>query len=204
MASNDYEIANLALRHLGIGRTMSALSDSTEEARVMNAFYATARDEVLRAFAWPFATKFAALTKVADNPSDIDQEWSISYRYPSDCLMIRRIITGDRNPDRQAREPYRIGRDGTGLLIYSDYASAELEYTFQETTVSRYPPDFVIALSYRLAAYAAPALTGGDPYRLIQRMEALYAAAVMRARANAQNEEQQEEDPDAEWIRARN
>jgi len=195
------EICNLAISHLASGKEISNLdTDRSQEAEVCRRFYTLARDTTLSAFAWPFASSIAALQLVEADPTD---EWSYSYRYPTDCLKIRRILSGVRNDTRQSRVPYKIGRDATGLLVYCDLESAEMEYTIKETEASRFPDEFVMALSFRLAALIAPRLTSGDPFGLGKRAIGFYEYEISRAQASALNEEQVEEDPDSEFIRAR-
>lgn len=197
------QIANLALTHLGIGKEIANLdSEKTEEAVTMRRLYADCRDAVLRDFPWPFATKFASLALVSDPPVETD-EWDYSYRYPIDAIMLRRIQTDVRIDTNQSRIVFKLGRDDSGQLIYTDEQEAKAEYTFQETDPQRYPSDFVLALSFRLAAYAAPRLTGGDPFKLGDRAYRLYVQEISMAQASAGNEAVPDQLPDAESIRAR-
>jgi len=203
MAASDTAIANLALSHLGNKDSLSDIeTDTSREAEVCRIFFDTVRDEMLRQFPWPFATKFAELSEVEEEPDPPD-EWGYSYRYPSDCLYIRRILSGARNDSRATREPYKIGVDGTGKLIYTDLESAVVEYTFRNEDPTDYPDDFTMALSYRLASYMAPQLTQGDPFALRDFCLKMYALSVSAANAAAFNEEQPDEPPDSEFISSR-
>ena len=201
MATSETEICNLALSHLGIAKEIANLeTENSAEANAMRRFYVTARDETLREFAWPFATKQVALGLVEEDPTD---EWGFSYRYPSDAVALRRILSGIRNDNRQSRAAYRITRDDDGLLVYTDIEDAELEYTMRETDVLRFPSDFVMALSFLLAWLTAPRLAGGDPFKLAQRALQLYEVELSKARAMAAGEEQPEEPPASEFERMR-
>lgn len=198
--ASETGICNLALAHLGISKAIADLTERSKEANLCNQFYESTRDLVLRDFAWPFATKFVTLALVEEDPTD---EWSFSYRYPVDCLKFRRILSGLRNDNRQSRVPIKIGQDDAGQLIYCDIEDAEAEYTIQVEDAGKFPPDFVMALSLRLASYIAPALTGGDPFKLGERAYRAYRMEIAAAQGNAGNEEQNEEHPEAEMIRAR-
>ena len=199
---SDTEIGNLALSHIGVSTEIQNLeTDQSEEASALRRFYTPALEELERDFAWPFTTVLgAALGLVAEDPND---EWAYSYRYPSDCKMFRKILSGTRNDTRQSRVPYRIGRDTTGLLIFADKEDAECEYAIYEDDPQRFPPDFVMAFSLLLAAYIAPRLTAGDPFKLGERAYKLYLMSKPKAQGNALNEEQPEEEPSSEFIRAR-
>lgn len=194
-------IANMALGHLGNGQEIANLdTERTQEAIAMRRFYATARDEMLREFPWPFATGRATLGLVEEDPND---EWAFSYRYPSDCVKARRIVGSLRNETRQSRVPYKIEQDATGILLLTDMEDAILEYTVREEDASLYPPDFVMALSLRLAAYTAPKLTRGDAFKMGDRALKFWMLAKSYAQGNAANEQQDDELPDSEFIRSR-
>ena len=199
--STKTEIANLALSHLGIGKEIANIeTENSQEANAMRRFYTIATEATLRDFHWPFANKEISLNLVETNPTS---EWTYSYRYPTDCIKLKRIWSGLRNDNRQSRIPFKLMRDAAGRLIYSDQLNACMEYTYNETDASRFTPDFVQALSFRLAGYTAPRLTSGDPFKLRESIYKLYILEITRAQATASNEEQDEEPPLAEWTRAR-
>jgi hypothetical protein len=158
---------------------------------------------VLRETNWPFATRFVALALIEEDPEEVNGEWDFSYRYPTDALKVRRIQSGIRNDTRQSRVPYRLGNDDSGQLIYTDMEDAVAEYTKKITEEARFPPDFVMAMSLRLAGYIAPALTAGDPYDLSKKCFQKYLMEYSIAEANSSNEEQAEENPQSEFISGR-
>ena len=194
----EVEIINLALSHIAHGVEINNLTtENTEEARTARRVYATARDVTLRAAPWPFATRFVTLALVANDPTT---EWAYSYRYPTDCLYLRRILSGVRNDTRQSRVSYKITSDATGPLIYTDEQTAVIEYTVNADTPLTYPTDFSMAFSYYLAFLMAPRLTGGDQFKLGNRALEMYRLEVARAKANAWNEEQPDEEVQSEFI----
>lgn len=198
---SEIAICNMALSHLGVGKEIANLeTETSQEAAACRRFFSVARDNTLRDYPWPFTTKIQALALIETDPND---EWNYSYRYPSDCLRLRRVLSGIRNDNRQTRVPYKIAQDAAGQLIYTDTENAEVEYTIRETDPSRYPSDFVMAFSLRLASYIAPRLTKGDPFKLGDRALQLHQYEVQKAMASAHVEEQQEELPDSEFIRER-
>lgn len=202
MASSKTVIANLALSHLGIGKEIANLdSENSAEANACRRFYEEARDKTLRDFNWPFATKIASLVLVETTPNN---EWAYSYRYPTDCLKIRKIQSGIPYDNRQSRVPYRIAQDDTGLVVFTNLDNAVIEYTKREEVVSLYPSDFVMAFSYMIAFYVAPRLTGGDPFKMGDRAMQMYDLEMSKARANAFNEEQVPVDVESEFVRIRN
>lgn len=203
MAESPTEICNLALSNLGVGTEIQELDEDSAEAKACRAFYNTALKRALRDFEWPFATKIVDLSLVEEDPTD---EYAYSYRYPSDCLFLRRILSGTRNETRQSAVHYRVVRDEDGLLLLTDAAEPQAEYTVfsgDDEPVPFYPADFVIAFSYLLASYIAPRIITTDPAKRADTMRNTYLIEASRAMANARMEEQPEEEPESEFIRAR-
>lgn len=191
----------MALSHLGHGKELTNVETDTESAAsACRRFYDDARDAVLADFAWPFASKTVALGLIEEDPND---EWGFSYRYPTDCLEARRILSGFRNDTRDTRIEFKQSQDDSGRLIFCDKEDAELEYTVKEPDPTMYSAPFIIALSFRLAAYIAPRVTAGDPFKLGDRALKLYYIEISSAQKLAANEEQPVEPPDAEWVRDR-
>lgn len=212
----DITVVNLALAHVGASAYIQNLdTDASNEAIIARNFYYTCRDEVLCEFAWPFATKFAQLAQVgAQYPTS---EWTYTYRYPSDCLMIRRICSGIRTDNRQSRVTYKIGSDAQGLLIYTDWQAQaqstanppspalipDIEYTYRAYNPTLWSPLFIQALSFKLAYFMAPQLAKGDSMNVAAKMMAGYKEAMSSAKAQAANEEQPDLTPESEFVRAR-
>lgn len=139
--SDQVSICNMALYHLAIGKKIASFNDKSPEARACSLFYDQVKDEVLRDFAWPFATLTVSLALVQQQPT---YEWGYSYRLPNDCLAARRLLNGSlatfpvpssfssagppfqtpfsRILTAQTRIPYRIMADDQGGLIYTDLA----------------------------------------------------------------------------------
>jgi len=239
--SSETEICNMALSHIGVGKEIANLdTERSQEASACRRYYENLRDKVLRDFRWPFATKFVELALIEETPTI---EWRFSYRYPTDCVKMIRILSGGnpsvastnvnlifrsspnsitaltskniiqqdnftslnftRNDTRQSRVPYRILKDDSGLILYTDMINAQAEYIERVTDPSFYPPDFELAFSYLLAAHIAPRLTGGDPFKMRGEALQLYLNIINKAKVHALNEQQDDINPDSERILAR-
>lgn len=195
------EIGNLALSHLGMSHTVTDLeNEQSIEAKVLRRFYEPAMNTCLRDFPWPFATGFFALGLVEEQPNE---DWGYSYRYPSECLHVRRILGQSRNDTRNTRVPYKIGSDNQGKLIYTDQQDAEIELTKPITDSTIMTDDFKMAFSFLLAHYAAPSITKGDPNKLGARAKDNYLEEISSAKSAAVNEEQVDNLPESEFVRGR-
>ncbi len=124
MATSDVDICNQALGRIGCRDSIASLQEQTTEGRTCNLYYATTRDEMLRAAQWNFARKVAYLSvlKAApgtpENPNPSNGVWNpgtmpappwlYSYAYPSDCIRMRSIMPN-----------YNSSGAGTGVPIFS-------------------------------------------------------------------------------------
>ncbi len=141
-----------------------------------------------------------AITGWTELGADPNDDWLYSYRYPYDCVFVRRILApeiGKRNPDPP---PFQIGVDNQGRLLYTDRPNAQICYTKMVTDVAFFSVPFIDALSWYLAWCAAPLsrIPG-----IVTRMYAMYARAISMASAMDANEQQQQVPLDAEWVMAR-
>lgn len=201
MASKT-QIVNVALQRIGFANYLANVDTETSPAaRAAQASFEIERDFVLRAFPWPFATKYETLALVDGSSDDpVNNDWTFAYRFPADCLRARRIV---RENGRLDTDPprFRIGRDSQGRLIYSDEEEAVLEYTVRITDPAEFDANFVSAFAWRLAWMLAPAL--GRVAEITKTARDNFYIELTTAKSEALNEGQQESPIDAEWIRGR-
>jgi len=206
--STNTEISNLAISFLGIGHEIQDLdTDRSQEAAICRTWFDVALESTQSDFLWPFTTKYASLQLIENAPmsefADSFQEWQYSYQYPSDCISFRKILSGTRNDNRQSRIPFEIIASDTGMQIYTDMQFAIGKYSKKVTENQVFSPQFVIALAMRLAGYVAPGITGGDPFKKGDTAMKMYQMEGSKAESNFINQNQDEEVPDSEFIRAR-
>lgn len=206
MAESFTELGNDALHHLGISKTIADLdTDTTLAGTTLRRFQRKARDSTLRCRDWSFARYFPTLTLVTDTDDDdhVNDEWGYAYRYPSDALCIRKILSGTRMEGKSGRIPFMECRDDSGLLILTDQQEAVAQATYKLEDPTTYPPDFELALSLRWAALISSALIAGDPKKLGERAMRMFAYEFGMAASNSLNEEQLDQDPTDELTAAR-
>jgi hypothetical protein len=150
-------IYNMALSHLGTRQTVLSVDEPSVEAATLGIHYTTARDATLRGFDWSFARRIEALAPIG---IEVPPGYSRAYGTPNLCARFRGIWTGGRG---EKPVPFRIvnhataGGDATAIL--TDRPEAVGWYTKIVTDPELFDPLFVSALSWRLAAEAALALT---------------------------------------------
>lgn len=201
MAESNTQVANLTLGHLGQGKQIGELdTEQSAEARAIRRVWTPALRTVLRDFDWPFAESLEELTLVEEDPND---EWAYAYVYPPDCLKFRRIPSGVRNEARAERIKWKRGRHEGSQVIFTDLEDASGEFTVLIEDVTQWPEDFVLAFSYLLASMVAPQLCGADSKTFRAEAQAGYWMALSNAKGNALDEQELDEEPDPEGIRAR-
>jgi hypothetical protein len=184
--ASKVNIWNMALAQLGNTDVVVADTDTTAVATTCALFWDTTLDDVLRAVAWPFATKFVALAGKAAAPN-ID--WGFSYTYPADCVTARRILdTATRSASSVTKIPMRARPYDK---IFTDIDNATLEYTERVTDTTKWPADFVACVALLLAYRVSPAIAGGEQWKLADRALAQYEKKIQEAAANASAEERE-------------
>lgn len=200
------KLINIALSNIGISQPIVDINtDATPAATLARLHYSEAMEATLRAFPWPFATKYALLTVVGGTADvEVNGDWQYSYREPTDSLFARRIVPGagekrnwDPNPVK-----FRRGVDITGGLIYTDETPATLEYTFRPTCPARSGDAmFRQAFAWRLGSALAPGLSRDDK-RMAFCLQ-MFNTTIKTAERAAAAEGQQDNGGDAAWITAR-
>lgn len=203
MSYSKVGIANLALGYIGCGQTIAALDERSQEASICNRYYDQVRDELLRNYEWPFATRYAALAQVAKFEDDADPEindWGYSFRIPNECLRVLRILTpnGDAEPNPQ---PFDLGSDDSGLLLYCDLDAVEIKYINRVDNPARYAPDFAKALAWALAAEICFPLSVQENLRIRALEQSRIWAG--KAASSAMQERQARPAPESQFILAR-
>lgn len=201
MASSKTVICNMALGNLGVGVEVADVdTERSAEARACRRFFDESVRATLRDFPWSFASVYEVLGMIEEDPNDY---YGYSYTYPTTCLRPIKIMSGIRNDKRSTRVHYEISYGVSSTIIFTDQQEAVMKFVQNVTDVSRFPPDFVLALSWRLATYMAPKLTSGDPFKLKEHCMRMYFAELDLAKANMLNEQQVEIEPDCDLLDSR-
>lgn len=211
MVASNTEIANLALGHLGISRPIANMdTEKSVAAQACRTFYDIVLTDLINDIPWSHCKKFANLQLVSGSPTaPATSEWTYAYRYPPDCIQFIRIVSARGNNDtRQSRVDYTLAADDVGLLIYTNWPTTSLitpqcQYSFKNVNVQNFPPNFVLAFSYALAMRIASMVTAGDPTNLKAACKVEFDKTMANAEDANLNEEQRPEDPQSEFIRAR-
>jgi len=166
-------IINKSLSRLK-ARTITSLTEASEQARKANMFYDCARKSALRACDWRFARVQVALTLLGDidtamnNPTDLSKQdvidqFNYLYAYPADCVRLVKVYNnlysifpepyGDRHVEHGAFAKHEIMRSPISKIqaIACNLELAKAHYTMNVTDESQFDDMFQDALSWTLA-----------------------------------------------------
>jgi hypothetical protein len=141
---------------LGERAAISQPNEQSAAAAVCRLHYDTTRDTLLASHDWTFARRRVSLADLGSPP----QLWAYRYQLPSDCIRDRRItpaMTGQAVRYEMASD--KDAQGGDIQVLYTDLSPAELVYTARVTNTELYPPMFVEALAWSLAAAASDTIT---------------------------------------------
>lgn len=179
----DADIGNMALSRLGTRATIASLTENSAEARALNTWYATIRDDLLRAADWNFNRVYLDLAESGTPPV----RWYYSYAYPSDALKIWGFDFGLPSYMQTIPPLYEVASDGTNRLIYTNMSPATAVYCQRVTDPNRMDSTFVTAFAVALAAAVAMPITQKVEVsaRLTAQAKELFETAVAQS-ANEQ------------------
>ena len=144
------DIANSALNLLGAS-TISAFTDDSKNARLVNQRYEPVRNRVFRSHAWNCLHKRVQL---AQNSTAPVVEYSFAYALPSDCLRVLKVHNGTTdsiasNIDYKLEGRNIVTNEGTVFIIYIAI----------DTDPNNYDTYLQESISHQLAADIAYAIT---------------------------------------------
>jgi hypothetical protein len=219
----------MALNRAKIAQTITSFADQSPAAQLLSIWYFADRDAELTDWPYPFANKWAALNQVSTTGIPACPEWIYSYRYPADCLSVRRLVQGSIVTNAQSNPsitttpgtglyqnlsftrqdgnaypyPFELAGDTTGRLIMTDCPSAWIRYTRLVDDASQFSADFSDMLAWRVAMDLYP-LSRDEKARAF--CEKMYRSAKETARARLLNEGQNDRflvPYEAEYVRGR-
>ena len=182
--ASPLDICNLALAHLGAEANLNSIDppEGSVEAELCARFYPMARDSLLEAHPWNFATRRALLAQLAGWSF---AQWEYAYALPGDCLKVLSVLSSEATDDYQASltgavypewtagglalptvapQEFAVETDEDGrVILLTHQADALVRYIALIADTTRFSPIFVMTLSWHLAGMlAGPVLKGSE------------------------------------------
>lgn len=156
MSFSKTKIFNIALSNLGVSAPIQNSIENNPTAILMNNYYELARDTVLEAHEWSFATAYKELSISEENAPE-GSKWAYNFTFPNDCIAPRAIID---LADRKEKK-YEPATDSSGQkIILTNCNPCLLRYTRRVTNETFFTAAFVNALGFYLAYLSAQVIVG--------------------------------------------
>lgn len=162
-------ICNSALSHLGDSASVTSIAppDGSAQARHCAQWYPLARQRLLVAHEWGFATRRVALAEVA-NPSST---WRYAYASPNGALKVWAVLAPDASSDTDVlgvstQQNFERETNAAGdIIILTNQENAIARYTHDVTDTVKFDVNAVDALEWLLASLLAGPILKGDAGR---------------------------------------
>ena len=165
--SSVVDICNLALSHLGDTATVSSIDppEGSAQAEHCARFYPMARNTILEAHPWSFATTRKALVELSS--PEPPASWAYIYGYPNLCIRPLLLLQPETTDETTGEDFIVEETEGGVRVIYTNIENATLRYIFEQADPGRYSQLFVNALARLLASYlAGPVIKGTEGARV--------------------------------------
>jgi hypothetical protein len=197
------EIFNLALGALLLNRRVdNPDTDPSNEAKVLLSHYDVAFRSTLEDLNLDSTASQVALELLEEDPNKL---WKFAYKYPNDCIFLRRIQTCRRRDDRYSRIRLKTGIHDGEKVIFTDEEEAIAEYISKDIPLSTLSPTAGLCVAYKLASLSSPLITGKGADRLRQSIMESYVMYKIEAQEQDRNENLilEHEWEESEFVKAR-
>jgi hypothetical protein len=200
--ASEVDICNLALARLGDKATVATIDppEGSAQAEHCARFYPIARDSLLEAHAWKFATRRAMLAQLVHETWN----WGFAYAAPTGAIRLLSVLPAAARSDADTVD-FEAETDAAGnALIFTNLDHASVRYIARVTDTTKYSPMFVDALAMLLASHLAGPVVKGDAgvkmsRACYQSFRLLYSQAI----ESDANQHQVTPSHNPDWIAAR-
>jgi len=190
------KIYNITLKNLRVSTGLHNSNQTDKNTVILNEFYESAKEQVLKDFDWNFANSYRELSLTGNIPQN--PKFLYEFDYPNDCLFAREIVPYTNNDIVE----FEVAANSLGQkVINTNLTPAILRYTRDVENEVFFSTEFVMALCWYLAFLAAPAITGN---RSIQNdCLTVYTNILAKAKAINASEGYIKNDCGCSWIDVR-
>lgn len=143
--SNSTDVCNQALGEIGHTQFIDDITDQSDEGTVCSRFYGQARDEALRAYAWPCAIKHSQPTPIVPSTLEngvVPQNWRFAFAMPFGCLRLHGVypysarLAADAARDAAASTPSRWNDNGFRIWHRNPEVYRETRYVRESDDIA--------------------------------------------------------------------
>lgn len=190
-------IANMALGHIR-AKTIASFEENSIAGSYVRTYYDIARQQTLEGFNWSFARRRRSLALLTEAPPSF---WQFKYGYPSDCVKMREI----ENTARRSNDPipFDVMLDDAGVAktILTNQQDAVGIYTADITNPNLFSAGMILSMSWLLGSLLSVPMAGRaeDSKRCFD----WWQFTLGKGEAADANEQQDEKEPDGDFVESR-
>ena len=194
----DQALSALLLRR----RVIDTETDSNNEVAVLRDNYDHAFKTTLSDLDLDSTSETLVLELIESAPND---RWSFSYKYPSKCLLLRRITSLFVKDNRETHLAKNVAIKDGQKVIFCNEQGASADCIVSDVPLATISVNAGLAIAYRLAILSAPLLVGKGSKSLTDKLEAKYIVFKAEAQENdsIENFMYHAEEVDSEFLAAR-
>jgi hypothetical protein len=198
MSLTKVDIYNLSLFNIGHSRRVNSPTENSQERQNCDAVYEQKKRGLLSMANWSFAKAEIALSLTGESVTG----WEYEYYYPQGCLKAIQIARANSliKPipfQRGLRYDQTSGAE-TAVLLTNE-PNAKLFYIREITDPKIFTPKFVDTLSHYMSIDLARVMA--KQKQVVDDMKSLFTYHLGEAIRMGEAEAQDEQAPDADWIR---
>ena len=149
MSYSKTKIFNIALSNLGVSAPIQNTLEENPTAILLNNYYDMARDTVLEAHEWSFATAYKVLSEAFETSEQ--SNWMYSFNYPNDCIAPRAITDTLENKEKKLETATKSNGE---KIILTNCNPCILRYTRRVTNETF----FAAAIAFNTNSVSSPSL----------------------------------------------
>lgn len=187
MSFTKAKIYNLALSALLLAKEIANTdTDTSNEVRVLNTHWDIALESTLQDLDLDSLSTPIALELLAE--LDDGGPWQYAYKYPNNCVYLRRLQSGAEVDSKRTHIPKRTALYEGQKAIFTNEYQAIGECLPKDVPLAALSPMAGLAIAYKLAFLASPLITGKGAEKLRDKIEKAYLVAKSEAQETDQNE----------------
>jgi hypothetical protein len=198
------QIYNLALSALLLTKEIEEIdTDTSNEVRILNLHWNLAFESTMQDLNLNSIKSKIPLELIEE--LDDTYNWTYAYRYPSNCIFLKRLVSCARVDSIRTAIDKEIGEYEGEKAVFTDEVEAVAECITNNFPITMLNPMAALAVAYKLAMLSAPLITGKGARALKESLKLDYVMAKSDAQETDHYENQnfEHESVRSEFVAAR-
>ncbi len=204
------DIFNIALNALLLtNQVVDADTDTSKQATVLRQMYPIALNKTLADLDLNRTSTYFELELLSDDPDEIGDLWYYAYKYPSNTVKFRRIVSSVRQDNTNTKIPFETGTltiaTTAQSVVYTNQIDAIASVIAKDVPLSSLNASAGLALGHQLAFLSSSLIVGKGAKELKKQLLDLYVGFKAEAQ-ELDLEENPDTTPDefqSEFVSAR-